>query len=80
MNSEQRRVKAIPLYSTSGGAEATLEAVEAANKEHLKTACNEFLFKRVPPGMTIAEFEQVSCGLFARIAEEWDNRVKSRTD
>lgn len=76
MNSEQKRIPAIPLYPTDGRDEATLEAVERANKEYLKTACNEFLFKWVPPGMTIAEFEQVSCGLFARIAEEWEKREK----
>jgi hypothetical protein len=77
MNSANTPAKAIPIYSTTGGDEATLEAVEAANKEPLKKACNEFLFKWVPPGMTIAEFEQVSCGLFARIAEEWEKRVKA---
>ena len=76
MNSERRTVEAIPLFSTSGGDEATLEAVERANKEGLKTACNEFLFKWVPPGMTIAEFEQVSCGLYARILEEWEKKGK----
>lgn len=75
MNSLKERPEAIPLFSTTGGDEATLEAVEAANKEGLKVACNEFLFKWVPPGMTIAEFEQVSCGLFARILEEWEKRA-----
>ena len=79
MNTGRVAERAIPLYSTSGGDEATLEAVEKANGIAAKTACNEFLFRWVPPGMTIAEFEQVSCGLFARIAEEWEKRVKAST-
>lgn len=77
MNSEKRAADAIPIFLTTGTDEATLEAVERANKQELKVACNEFLFKWVPPGMTIAEFEQVSCGLFARIVEEWEKRQKA---
>lgn len=74
MNSEKTVAKAIPVFASSGPEAATLEALETANSQELKVACNEFLFKWVPPGMTIAEFEQVSCGLYARIYEEWDKR------
>jgi hypothetical protein len=76
MNSTKERAEAIPLFTSTGTEEATLDAVERANKENCKVACNEFLFRWVPPGMTIAEFEQVSCGLFARILEEWEKRAK----
>ena len=78
MNTAKYGAPAIPLYATAGEDAASLEALEKTNGEALKTACNEFLFKWVPPGMTIAEFEQVSCGLFARIAEEWEKKGRHR--
>jgi len=77
MNAAQKPAGAIPVFASEGDKEASLEEVEKASGLNLKEACNEFLFKWVPPGMTIAEFEQVSCGLLVRIQEEWDKRGKS---
>lgn len=76
MNTANYPAGAIPIYSGTGDEAASLEALEKSNRMFLKTACNEFLYKWVPPGMTIAEFEQVSCGLFARIVEEWEKKEK----
>ncbi len=76
MNSDQKKADAIPLYAAVGEEDASIEAVERANKVPLKMACNEFLFKWVPPDMTILEFERVSCGLFARIVEEWEKKER----
>ena len=78
MNTAKVPAEAIPIYASVGEDAASIPEVEKANNKSLKEACNEFLFRWVPPTMTILEFEQVSCGLFARITEEWEKRDKAR--
>lgn len=51
----------------------TDERVDAGTKD-LKPQINEFLFPLVPDGMTIKEFEELSCAVFKLMVEAWAKR------
>jgi len=44
--------------------------------EELKVDLNNFLYSKMPPSMTLIEFENLSIEIFKLINEEWIKRIK----
>ncbi len=62
------------IFEMPAEEDRTLEDIEKLGRMNLKESINNFLFKWVPPTMTIAEFEKMAVALYVTIEEEWTTR------
>ena len=74
MDDPKPPLKGESIFDLPGEEDQTLEDLEKGNRLNLKESINNFLFKWVPPSMTIGEFEKVAVELYDSIWNEWVSR------